>query len=241
MENQDQLSSKLGSAQSILIILPRNSNYDQVAAGLALFLSLGKSKKQVSIVSPQEMTVEFSSLVGVDKIKTKQEGRNLMVSFDYLEEAVEKVSYNIEGGKFNLIIQPKGGFPPLSTENVQYSYSGGQTDLTFTIDGEETAKENVVPIKTNGAASISDKIANLISQLNLPIDADIATNLLLGIENATRGFSSPMTNADTFEAVAFCLRAGGRRKSMPSPLKPAPKIPSPDWLEPKIYKGNTQI
>lgn len=241
MENQDQLSSKLGSAQSVLVILPRSPNYDQVAAGLALFLSLGKSKKQVSIVSPQEMTVEFSSLVGVDRIKTKPEGRNLVVSFDYVEDAVEKVSYNIEGGKFNLTVQPKNGFPPLSVENVQYSYSGDQADLIFTINGGETEKENVVPLTTNGAASISDKIANLISQLNLPIDADIATNLLLGIENATRGFSSPTTNADTFEATAFCLRAGGRRKSMPSPAKPAPKTPSPDWLEPKIYKGNTQI
>ena len=98
MEEFNQFSSireSLATAQSIFIALPKSPNYDRVAASLALFLSLKKAGRKVSIASPQEMTVEFSSLVGVDKIKTKSEGRNLKISFDYLEDSIEKVSYNI--------------------------------------------------------------------------------------------------------------------------------------------------
>lgn len=249
------LQNKLSPARSILILLSQDPSYDEVAAGLAFFLSLTKSKKQVSIVSPSEMTVEFSSLVGVDKIRTRVEGRNLLVSFDYVEESVEKVSYNIENGKFNLVIQSKEGFPPLSAESVQYSSNGGQADLVITI-GIETVenlgtfyKDNpglfeegkVVAINIDGAASVSEKIAGLISQSGLPIDTDIATNLIRGIESATKSFSQASAGPDTFEAAAFCLRAGGKRGPATAVAKTVSQKPSPDWLEPKIYKGNTQI
>lgn len=274
MEQFDRFSSiqeSLSTAQSIFIALPKNPNYDRVAAGLALYLALKKTGKQVFIASPQEMTVEFSSLVGVDKIKTKPEGRNLTISFDYLEDSIEKVSYNIEGDKFNLVIQPKEGFPPLSSDKVKYSYSGGQADLVFTIgiraieDLGDFYKDNqrlfekvkVIEINIEEEASISEKITKLIADLRLPVDGDIASNLFYGIERATGNFSSPKTNAGTFEAAAFCLKAGARKitKKFPGPKKPRPKVtlepmpteisaqekPSPDWLEPKIYKGNTRV
>lgn len=248
------LKNKLNSAQSILILLSQDPSYDEVAAGLALFLALKKGQKQIAIVSPSAMTVEFSSLVAVDKIRTKIEGRNLLVSFDYVEESVEKVSYNIENGKFNLVIQSKEGFPPLAAENVQYSANGGQADLVITIGIEAAAnlgsfykdnpelfkEEKMVAINIGEAAAISEKMAGLISRTGLPVDADIATNLIQGIENATKGFSQDAVGADTFEAMAFCLRAGGKRGGVAAIKTVAPK-PAPEWLEPKIYKGNTQI
>ncbi|PIS14108.1 hypothetical protein COT65_00600 [Candidatus Shapirobacteria bacterium CG09_land_8_20_14_0_10_47_13] len=248
------LKNKLSSAQSILILLAQNPGYDEVAAGLSLFLALKKSQKQITIVSPSAMTVEFSSLVAVDKIRTKIEGRNLLVSFDYVEESVEKVSYNIENGKFNLVIQSKEGFPPLAAENVQYSANGGKADLVITIGIEVAAnlgafykdnpelfkEEKMVAINIGEAAAISEKMAGLISRTGLPVDADIATNLIQGIESATKGFSQEAVGADTFEAMAFCLRAGGKRANAAAVKTVAPK-PAPEWLEPKIYKGNTQI
>ena len=278
MEEFNQFSSireSLATAQSIFIALPKNPNYDRVAASLALFLSLKKAGRKVSIASPQEMTVEFSSLVGVDKIKTKSEGRNLKISFDYLEDSIEKVSYNIEGGKFNLVIQPKDGFPPLSSDEVEYSYGEGQADLVLTIGVRSIEdlgflyKDNrglfdrakVIDINIEEEASLSEKITRLIADLRLPTDVDIASNLLGGIERATGNFSSPKTNAGTFEAAAFCLRLGARRitRKFPGPQRPKPKVPlepmpagvsatkspeeppSSDWLGPKIYKGDTRV
>ena len=135
-QNQvSQIQSTLATAQNIFIALPQNPTFDKVAASLGLYLSLTKANKTVDIASPTKMIVELSSLVGVGKVKNFFQGGKdgLIISFDYLEEAIEKVSYNIENGKFNLVIKPKPGHPPLDSEKVQYSYSGGKADLIFTV------------------------------------------------------------------------------------------------------------
>jgi hypothetical protein len=281
----------LTAAQTILVVAPEKPSFDNIAAALALFLSLKKMGKTVDVACPDEMTVEFSSLVGVDKVSQKLGGKNLIISFDYLEDSIEKVSYNIENNKFNLLIQPKAGFPPLSPEKVSYTHSGG-ADLIFVIgaqkwedlshlSAQEKEASNRKPVinididpknvqfgKINltdpTLSSCSEIIAGLFSTLKWPIDQDIATNLLLGIEEATQGFTSPQTNASTFEMTAFCLRAGGRRaknavEAKPkglTPLSPMPsrvsakkppeeaeeeEKPSADWFEPKIFKGSTRV
>ena len=264
----NQVSELLGTAQAILVVLPLDLNSDKVAAGLSLYLSLKKAGKQVSVVCSTSMTVEYSSLVGVDKIASKIKGKNLTVSFDYIEDAIEKVSYNIENNKFNLVIQPKEGLAPISTDKVEYSYSGGQADLVFIIgdtDKKDLGKiyeENkklfdqvkIVNISEPEAACSSELVAKLLAQLQLPVDADIATNLLKGIEETTKIFSATKAGAGTLEAAVFCLRAGGKKPGQAgkkislepmaeevSAKKPPEEKPQPDWLAPKIYKGNTLI
>lgn len=273
----------LTSARSLTVVLPKNLNQDKVASALALFLSLKKAQKEVSIVCSSPMTVEFSSLVGVDKVKDKLNGRNLVITFDYLEDSIEKVSYNIENNKFNLVIQPKEGYSPLSPEKVNYSYSGNHADAVFIIGASspedlekiytdnkalfeegETVNIDISPNNSQFAkinlinpkmASYGEFISLLLSSLQLPVDEDIAGNLLLAMEKATNGFSLTKSTPTTFEAVAFCLRAGGRkplkefipqrREKKVNPqsqrTQEFKKKPSPDWLKPKIYKGNTKI
>lgn len=229
----------LPSAHILTVVLPVNLNQDKVAAALALYLSLKKTNRQVSLVCSQPMTVEYSFLVGVDKVKNKLSGRNLVVSFDYLEDSIEKVSYNIENNKFNLVIQPKEGYPPLSTEKIEYSYSGEQSDMIFIIGassfedlGEiyfthktffqegETVNINIsqeaksfakINLINPQMASLGELMALFLSSLKMPFDEDIASNLLLGIEKATNNFSLDKATPMTFEAVALCLRAGGRK------------------------------
>lgn len=266
-----QLQQTLTTAQTIFIIFPQKLNQDEVAAGLSLFLSLKKAGKQASVFCSRQMTVEFSSLIGVDRVKNKLEGKNLIISFDYIEDSIEKVSYNIENNKFNLVVQPKEGYPPLSTDKIRYSYSGGNVDL-FLLIGTSSFQDlgdiyfenksafeqgKVFSLNTTdlNAVSHSEIVANLLAYLKLPIDEDIASNLLVGIEMATASFSSPKTGPATFEAAAFCLKAGGRRPGTKVHLKPMPQQvsaqklpeevkeekPAPDWFAPKIYKGNTLV
>lgn len=268
-----QIQETLASAQTVFVFLPQHLNQDKVAAALALYLSLKKFGKKTAIFCPQPMTVEFSSLVGVDRIGEKLAGKILVISFD-IENSTQKVSYNVENNKLKIFVQPKEDFPPLSPKKVEYSYSGGQADLAFIIgastlkelgeiylnnkdlfEGGKTVNLDINPkndqfAKTNlvypEAASYSEVVTGLVAYLNLPIDADIATNLLAGIENATTVFSSAKAGAATFEAAAFCLKAGARRFQEKVRLTPMPKDvsaekPAPDWFEPKIYKGNTLI
>lgn len=283
-----QVQEVFTQAQTIFVVLPNKANFDKVAAATGLFLSLKKAGKNASIGRSMAMTVEHSSLVGVDKIQSKLGGQNLVISFDYLKDSIEKVSYNIENNKFNLTIQPKSGFAPLSADKVQYSYSGGQVDLIVIVGAGSLAdlgefyqankeifdKTNTLALDIfsrpesfakvnfwdNKSAAYSETVANLLARLQLPVDADIASNLMAGIKTATGNFSSPRIGPATFEAAAFCLRAGarwprpaGERKKVPLRPMPAavsankpPEVPQteeprPDWLEPKIYKGNTKI
>jgi len=264
-----KLQQALSPAQGILVVIPKNPSLDKMAASLSLYSSLRKSGKVATVTCPQPMTMEFSQLVGVDKVTDKIGSRNLVISFDYIKDSIEKVSYNVEGNKFNLVIQPKAGLPPLDTKNISYSYSGADSELIFVIgvqrledlgsfyegekklDGEkpivnidyhpQNTQFGKINIFNPQASSYSEIVTLILKTLNLPFDQDIATNLLVGLRSATNNFQSPSVSAGTFEAAAFCLRAGARRMEAPKPSEEEKKKASPDWLAPKIYKGKTQV
>lgn len=257
------LQQALSPAQNILVAIPKNPSLDKAAASLSLYLSLKKAGKTVTVACPQQMTVEFSQLVGVDKVSDKMGKKDMVISFDYVKDSIEKVSYNVEGNKFNLVIQPKRGFPPLDAKNVSYSYSGGGSDLIFVIGAQRLedlgrlyeSKKNLYGEKTvvnidyhpqntqfgkinmfhPPASSYSELVVSILKGLNLPFDQDVATNLLVGLQSATNNFQSPSVSADAFEAAAYCLRAGAKQTGE----KKTPS--SPDWLAPKIYKGKTLV
>lgn len=279
------LKKPLSDAREILIFLPENPGFDRTAAALGVFLSLKKAGKKPTVLCPSPVKVEVSDLVGIDKIRNESSGQNLVITFDYVEDSIEKVSYHIEDQKFKLVIKPKAGFPPLKTDKIDYSHSGGEADLVFLVGTRDlkeikglvdSPEEVVKPAKTVLfdtqasvksisdyemtwlAASFSEIAAYFINQMRLPVDADIAGNLFKGIEHGSRSFSSPRAGATTFEAAAFCLRAGAQRQ--PRRLRTAKKPqgqfwpakteeeraddtqkPTTDWLEPKIYNGGTRI
>lgn len=258
----------LSAAQSVLVVLPKTLTVDKVAASLSLYLSLKKANKPMSIISSQSMTVEFSRLVGADKVTDKIGSRNLIISFDYVKDSIEKVSYNVDDGKFNLVIQPKSGFTPLDTKTVNYSYSGGDGDLILIIGAQKLedlgslfesernffSEKQTVNIDNDGqntqfgkinivnsqASSCSEIVDEMIRKLNLPFDQDLATNLLTGLRSSTNNFQSQNVTADTFEAAAHCLRAGASQESK-AEEKEKTTSTSSDWLSPKIYQGKTRV
>lgn len=233
------LQRNLASAQMILIVVPLNPSLDKMAAALSLYLSLKGAGKTVTVVCHQQMTVEFSQLVGVDQVTDKLDRKGLVISFDYVKDSIEKVSYNVEGDKFNLVVQPKSGFPPLDTKSISYNYSGTDSELVFVIGAQKLEdlgglyeseknfyeKNQVINIDCHPqnthfgkinifnpqASSYSEMVTLILKNLNLPFDQDIATNLLIGLKSATDNFQSPSISADTFEVAAYCLRAGARR------------------------------
>lgn len=138
--NTDQINQAknfIDQASEILIIAPSNPSFDSIVVSLALYLALLSSGKQVNCVCPDEMTVEFSQLIGVDKISTRLDrvkGKNLTISFPYKEGSIEKVSYNIENDTFNLIIEPRSEFPQVTPDKIKYSYGSGKYDLIITVN-----------------------------------------------------------------------------------------------------------
>lgn len=254
-----EIQKILTPAQNPLVAIGLNSGFDQVAAALALFLSLKKTGKKASVLSPEEMRVEFSHLVGVDKVGGRLTEGDLILSFPV--EKIDKISSNENeaAGKLDLVIRLKTGVPALKKEEVIFSFGSGQVDLIFTVgvqkldDLGKVYQENMNLFKektvvnidnqpqnsqygrinlTNPETSCSEIVISLIKNLRLPIDQDISGNLFLGLRQATQNFQKSSITAETFEAAAFCMKAGAKLDLN------VPVAPSPDWLEPKIYKGS---
>src|SRR3990167_9608990 len=125
---------ELTAAKSVAILLPPDPSTDLVAAGLGLSLSLSDAGKQVQIGSGSQIKVENADLFGVDRIKNSIGNQNLVISFDFKEENLKKVDYDVdENGKFLLLIQPQPGSAAPDTSTINYSYSGASADLVFVL------------------------------------------------------------------------------------------------------------
>lgn len=232
----------LSKARSALIILPQNPSIDEAASGLALMLSLRANNVPVSVSCPSHMTVEFSRLVGVDKVREDLGDKNLVISLaDYPVENIERVFYDINNDRFELTIISKPGFEAPGQDQLITSYAGVSSDLIIVVganypnglgafaqnkeilEGPSAGNLTLVGNKPLsgwpkaielidvGAVSTSEVVYQVIDQLKLPIDQDIATNLFLGIEAGTKNFTSSGVNASTFAQAAKLLENGARR------------------------------
>ncbi|MBI2600649.1 hypothetical protein HYW42_01735 [Candidatus Daviesbacteria bacterium] len=152
--------------------------------------------------------------------------------------ALQKLDWFAENNNLNLVfhIMPGQTFQPAKI-TPKYQVSGfslvfviGATNLNnlgnlYTQNSQMFSGAHIVNFdnqtsnsnfgQTNlldtNAASLSEMTQSVISSLGLPVDADIASNLLAGIFEATNNLTSSNVTADTFISVADCLRAGGKK------------------------------
>lgn len=247
----------IDQAQEILIVTHEQPTFDSAGSSLALLLGLTSLGKRVSIACPDPITVGLSNFVGANKISTAIGKKNFIVSLDYVEGSIEKVSYNIEGNKFNLIVEPRAGFPPFSQEKVHFLEASGDPSVIFVVDTihlgglkniyeehrELFADKTVVNIDRHAnnsnfgqinivdstASSTAELIAQLLSTIGVKLTQDIATNLLNALYGATANFLVPNVSANAFELAAVCVKAGATRFA-PLPMPDA--WPAPGGLPP---------
>lgn len=233
----NSFTSLIESATSILVLLPQKPNFDQVAAGLSFYLSIF-DRKSTTISCGSPMMVGFNRIIGINKITSEVGNKNLTLKFiGYEASNIEKVSYDIINGEFNLTVVPKVGFTAPGKEQIEVGFSGLSADLVVLIGGmtdedfpilasSELTVSKIVHIGTHSfnstrevlsfakpGAATSELIANLIKETGGSIDPDIATNLVMGIEEGSSNFSGAEVTPDTFETFAYLLRNGGKRQS----------------------------
>jgi hypothetical protein len=234
--------------KSGVIVMQANPSLDGAAAATALYLALSKAGKHVSLVCanpPQQM-----DLVATDKIQNTfaSGGNHLVISFPYVEGTIDKVDYNITGETFNLIIIPNSDTSKIDPKEVKFSYTGGKIEFIITVDApnlnslgqvyndnqNEFQSKNVINIDRHlinnsfgtvnlvnkQASSTSEMILQIIRDMNIELDKDIATNLYTGILSATNNFSSYSVNPTTFEAAAFLMKHGAVKKQIPGAKNP---------------------
>lgn len=236
--NQVTFLSVIKDSNSILVVLPTNPSFDQVAAGLSLYLSLQKHKP-TQLFTPTPMTVEYNRLIGVDKISQELGNKNLILRFSgYDATNIEKVSYDIDDGQFKLTVIPKGDLNPPSKEQLNVSYSGVSVDTVVIVGGNDESSfpsvasndlqgANVIHVGlkqislasnknfvsfTRVGSSVSEIVYGLIRENQLYIDPDIATNLLMGVEEIVgENFQGEGITAETFYTTADLMQYGAKR------------------------------
>lgn len=236
MTDLQGFKTAIDQSKSILVCLPSQPNQDVVAASLALYLSMRSYGKQVLPIASSKPLVRDSHLVGLDKITADVGGNNLVITFNLPEDAVDKVTSNTEGGHLNLVISPKKDSPAIKAEDLRFGYSGADADLIIVVGAASLSDIGPLAEKeyelfsraklvnygnkpgTYGAVNLTDPSSSnselttaVLQELHLPLDSDIANNLMVGIESATNGLSSADMTADTFEALAVLYRVGARR------------------------------
>lgn len=192
-----EVKNLLGQVQEILVALPAEPNVDELAAGLALYLSLEQFGKKVSIVTTGTIRVGHTNLFGVGKIKDKlpdTQGGNLIITLAGVVDsqgtvpALQKLDWYPAGSDLNLVFHTTPGqkFEPSS---VTPRYEGGGFGLIFTLGAlnlealgtiytsykETFAKSKIVDIdnkqaNTNfGMANVVDPQASSLCEMMLDI------------------------------------------------------------------------
>ncbi|OGY28252.1 MAG: hypothetical protein A3F33_03835 [Candidatus Woykebacteria bacterium RIFCSPHIGHO2_12_FULL_43_10] len=222
-----QVNGLLEGTQKVMIVTRENPTWDGIFSILALNEYLIRLGKQTCLVSGEISNPD--NISGVSGFVNSIPPRNLVISFDYVEGSIEKVSYNVEGDKFNLVVTPRGGL--INPEKVNYSYSGEIYDVVFVIDVPElpliakgavgvnetpnTTLINIDHTQINtlygqinfvdvGRASSSEMVLELLNQLS-GLNSDNATLLYQGIKAATQNFSLGV-KSETLKNAAHCLK-----------------------------------
>lgn len=221
-----EIKNILGTAKTALITVPQ-LNIDSVGSALALALLLKKANITTKVFCPHKTDANFTKLNGLELLTDVYNQNDLIVTLDYPLDQIEKVTYNQDNGKLNLVVQTKDGSPKVAENQILISNQASAADINFML-GEETLlgtnanmvnKGNWINIsgtnieKTWAKVNILDQDAPfseiltfLLPMLDLQLTPESAKNLLIALRIATQSFSVNVS-PETFEAGAVCLRA----------------------------------
>ena len=223
---------------TIGILLGERMNLDTAAAALAMYLSLNEAGKKPQIISQKEPTVEIANLVGINKIKKSFSGdsNKLVVSLPYIKGEIGKVSYKEENDRINFYLTAVDGrsITTYDTNDINLIWDGSMPSVIIAFGvGSASQLSNYVNTNNNSVkiinidnggetfgdisivdsafSSISEIVAKIISELKLPMNIDIAQNLLDGILFSTRNFTKNNTSAYAFESAGILMQGGAVR------------------------------
>lgn len=239
---KDTILDNLTKAENIVIVVSKSLGFDGIAAGLALYLSLIKLDKNVSIIAMTPTVGDAQSLYGVDRIGTREGSKNPVIIIDNAIETVDKVTYFLDKTKLKVVIHPLPGAPEITKDKIAVSYTASPANVILAIGvdnlhdlrSEFTHEQEINPeawvvnisnlqpsqkfaqidVVNTQAASVSEVTAKMLQDLALPVDEDIAFNLYSGIKATTDNFSPNMVTQLTFDIASWLLKFGAGKASL---------------------------
>lgn len=244
LKEEEQIFKQIDKASNILLVFSSDWEADSVCASLALYLSLKKNNKNVTLVASSniEKQKSFTFLPGSGDIKNNLAHlRRFIVSLDISKTKVSQIKYVVEKNQLNFIVSPEDGwFEPSDVSSKAGSFyydliiSIGANDLeslgeiydknveffyktpiiNFSCRPENEEFGQINCIEINNS-TVSELIFNVLKIKNENIiDENIATNLLAGIILQTKNFKNGKLSPETLINTSNLIRLGGRREEI---------------------------
>ena len=261
-----QIKDLIEKSNKVLLLTRANPSVDGVCSMIALNDILASLGKNPTAATTGRVPEEVNHLPHISRLMDRIEPKNLIISFDYVEGMIDKVSYKIEGNKFKLIISPKE--KRINPEQVEYSYKGTDYDLVFILDSPDLeslgklfadpefystattvnidrrvnntqfGKVNIIEPRNDSVCAI---ITKLLADSNIKLTSVAADALLFGLRASTSNFTK-VNNPSTFEAASICVASSGRfgtQSEMKIANEESIKTSEKNFFAPKIFKSSS--
>ena len=241
--DQETILSKLTKSEQPLIVVSPKGTFDDLAAGLALYLSIKNLGKKSSIYANTPTVSEARRLYGVGEIGNIKNQKNLVITVQNAVKSVDKVSYFLDReNRLNITVHALPGGPGVLKEDVAFENSPVLSDIIFAvgfeskmeleqiITPEQLNNPNVLTISINrtpvsqqiaqinvidsGSISMCETITEIIQKLALPVNEDIAYNLFAGISFTSDNFSPAKSTQRSFQLAGWLVKFGAGKSSM---------------------------
>ena len=241
--DQETILSKLTKSEQPLVVVSPKGTFDDLAAGLALYLSIKNLGKKSSIYANTPTIGEARRLYGVGEIGNIVNQKNLVITVQNAVKSVDKVSYFLDrDNRLNITVHALPGGPGVLKEDVSFDNLPVLADIVFAIGfeskmeleqiitPEQLNNPNVLTIGINktpvsqkiaqiniidsGSMSMCETVTEIIQKLALPVNEDIAYNLFAGISFASDNFSPAKSTQRGFHLAGWLVKFGAGRSSM---------------------------
>jgi len=241
---KQQVVEALRSSKNFLILTHKNPDGDALGSMLALYLTLRRLEKNVTVVSLDALPSVFSFLPSIDQIEKSFAGsRDFVISVNTSEVSADKIMYKVHEGRLDVVITPKRG--QFSSGLVSFPKGGFNFDAIVVLDSpdlervgklyEENAdiffevpvinidhhagndhfgKINFIEITATSTAEILVSIIESLTGDPKFFDENIATNLLTGIITDTNSFQNTNTTPKSLTVAAQLVALGGRQQEI---------------------------
>lgn len=241
---------KLAAALALFLILEASGKQvsivcdDNILVGQAHLFGVDHVQKILPSTEGGNLTLTLEGVAASDgtvpaleKLDWYAESSNLNLVFHVLPGQTfqpAKIIPRYQGSGFNLIFIV-GAVNLNALGNVYQTNSQAFSGTHIVNIDTEVANTSfgATNVLDTNASCLSEIMANLISDLGYNLDSDCASNLLAGIFDLTGNLTNPKVSADTYMAVANCLRVGGRK---PQAMGSQPQFSSQQDLSSLIPK-----
>lgn len=233
---------QITKSDNIAIVVSKALGFDGLAAGLALYLSLIKLDKNVSILAQSPTVGDAQSLYGVDKVGSGKGIKTPVIVVQNAIETVDRVTHFLDKDNLKLVLHPLPGAAEITKDQISVEYTTSPANLIFALGidnlpdlrSEVTHEQQINPealiININNiepaqkfaqidiidpqAAGLSEVTAKTLQGLALPVDEDIAFNLYSGMQKSTNNFSPGLVSPVSFEVASWLLKFGAGKASL---------------------------